>query len=299
MSDHDALPPAQQVNRPFGMADALQGGQHRAMARVGLIGFGAIGSEMAELWPQELEGCAELTAILVRQAQVDAVSARAPRPTRVFGDLAGFLSCELDVVVEAAGHAAVAEYALRVLDSGCELHLLSSGALAAESLRRRLIATAHRSGGRIIIPAGALAGFDGLSSLRAGGLVSVKYTCIKPVGAWRGTAAEASFRLSDIKGAQTIFSGTAREAAVAFPRNANLAASVALAGLGFERTLVELVADPEASQNTARIEAVSAVGTLDVSLVSSAFDDNPKTSRITAMSALAALRGRADPVSFG
>jgi aspartate dehydrogenase len=268
------------------------------MRKVGLIGFGAIGAAIVEAWPRHLGSCASLCALLVRREQVGVVVPRVPQGTFVTADLNDFLDRGVEVVIEAAGHGAATEYARPIVERGCQIYLLSAGALADEALRIQLLAAAERGGGRIIIPAGALGGFDGLLSLRAAGLISVKYTSVKPIGAWRRTAAEDAFRLDDLVTPQVVFSGSASEAARTYPRNANLAAAVAVAGIGFDATRVELIADPGVTENSARIEAVSLAGRLDVTLISGGFAENPKSSRITAMSAIAALRDRNERIGF-
>ena len=126
----------------------------------------------------------------------------------------------------------------------------------------------------------------------------MKYTCIKPVEAWRHTAAEEIVDLDTLDSSTSIFCGSARAAARAYPRNANLAAAVAFAGLGLDRTEVELIADPGATEIYARIEAQSATGELDVAVAGAGFSGNPKSSRITAMSAIAALYDRTEAVLF-
>lgn len=268
------------------------------MRRIGLIGLGAIGATIVEMWARLLSERERLAAVLVRPAQVDVASRRVGPKTLVTPDIGTFLDSDLDIVIEAAGHGAVHDYAEKILAEGCELHVLSTGALADRVLRQRLQAFAGRGRGHIVIPSGALAGFDGLRSMRAAGLLSVKYTSAKPVHAWRGTPAEQAFRLDELDGPAVVFAGTAEEAARSFPRNANLAAAVALAGIGFEKTRVELVADPRLTDNLARIEAVSAVCKLDLTLTSIAFSENPKTSQITALSAIAALHDREELIRF-
>jgi len=260
-----------------------------------LIGLGAIGGAVAEAWAEQSLPEDRLCAILARPGQLG----RATDPaTLVTACADAFLDHRLDVVIEAAGHAAVAEHGEQVLARGCDLHVLSVGALADDALRARLAAAAARGGSRVVVPAGALAGFDGLASLRLAGLESVTYTSVKPVAAWRGTAADTDGRLDGLSAADVIFEGSARAAARAFPRNANLAAAVALAGAGFDETYVVLIADPSATANTGRIRAVSKLGRLELSLASDAFDGNPKSSRITAMSAIAALRSSGGWLGF-
>jgi aspartate dehydrogenase len=269
------------------------------MRQVGLIGFGAIGAAIVDAWPKHLGDVATLRSVLIRDQQIDDVSRRMVSSTMVTSSIDRFLSNGLDVVIEAAGHGAVSDYAQIILKAGHELYLLSAGALADDALQFRLMTAAKRSNTRIVIPAGALGGFDSLLSLRAAGLQSVKYTSRKPAHAWRGTAAEDAFSLDKLAHAQVIFSGPAREAAKRYPRNANLAAAVAIAGLGFDLTEVELIADPDAHENSGRIQAISSVGTLDLTLSGAGFAENPKSSCVTALSVIAALRDSSDWISFG
>jgi aspartate dehydrogenase len=243
------------------------------MVRIGLIGFGAIGARLAEQWSGQFGEHGALAALLVRPSQISLARKAVSHAAHVTDDSIAFFNRDLDVVVEAAGHAAVAEYGCQTLDRGRDFCLLSVGALANEQLSNRLQSAAKRGRGRVVIPAGALAGFDGLQSLSADGLVRVKYTSTKPPGAWRDTAL--------------------------FPKNANLAAAVALAGLGFEDTEVELIADPNATENSGRLVAQSTHSRLDVTMSGSGYGDNPKTSRITAMSVVACLRNQTAAIGFG
>jgi len=260
------------------------------MLRVGLIGLGSIGTAICEAWAEKLDGIAELSAVLVRPDRASRAATCLPRKSRLVTDIDSFLGSELGFVIEAAGHGALHDYGEQVLLAGCELLTMSVGALGDDGLRDRFESAAAEGFGRLLIPAGALAGFDGLLSLRAAGLTSVTYHSAKPPHAWAGTPAEQLCCLETLDERRTIFSGTAREAAAAFPQNANLAAAVALAGLGFDRTKVELAAQPGLELYSSRIVAETENELLDVTLYSAPFGDNPKTSRITAMSAIAALQ---------
>ena len=268
------------------------------MLRVGLIGLGAIGTAICDAWDERLGGIARLCAILVRPDCAADVAKRLSNDHRVVTEIAALLAQDPTFVVEAAGHQALSEYGEQVLRAGCELLIMSVGALADDALRERLERAAELGHGRLLIPAGALAGFDGLMSLRAAGLASVTYYSAKPPGAWSGTAAEDCCDLDSLEEYRVVFSGTAREAAAAFPRNANLAAAVALAGLGFDRTRVELAADPALKVNASRIIAETESERLDVTLYSAPFEENPKTSRITAMSAISALQSQSARIGF-
>jgi aspartate dehydrogenase len=175
--------------------------------------------------------------------------------------------------------------------------LLSIGSLAEQDLSNSLLVAAKEGGSQILVPAGALAGFDGLLALAGDGLRFVKYTSRKPCVAWRDTAASEAYDLDRLTEPTVIFSGTAGDAARIYPKNANLAAAVALAGLGFDRTLVELIADPDARVNIGSLEAVSRTSTLNLS-VSSRASSNPKTSANVGASVISALRNGAAYLRF-
>jgi aspartate dehydrogenase len=148
------------------------------------------------------------------------------------------------------------------------------------------------------VPVGAIAGLDGLLALRRAGLKRVVYTSTKPPASWRGTPAETGVDLDTISAPTVVFEGTAREAASKFPKNANLAAAVALAGLGFDETQVVLVADPGVDENVGRIDAEGADSKLSVTVTGRSEPSNPKSSRITGVSVLSALDNDAEMVAF-
>lgn len=262
----------------------------RGRERVALIGFGAIGRAVAAGLLPDPEGPA-LAAVLVRPGREGEARDVLPEGVAVVTGLPALLAARPTLVVECAGQGAVREHASDVLAAGLDLMVISTGALAEAGLHDRLAATAAASGARILVPAGAIAGLDGLGALRLAGLSAVTYTSTKPPAAWRGTPAEDFVDLDGLTEPVTFFEGTAREAALAYPKNANLAATVALAGLGLDATRVRLVADPAATGNTGVIEAVSAIGTMTLVMAGRA-SRNPKTSASTALSLLHAIRAR-------
>ncbi|WP_296615590.1 aspartate dehydrogenase [Sphingomonas sp.] len=267
------------------------------MRNIALIGFGAIGASVVDLWPT-LSNRSHLGALLVRPYQLAEARARAPKETFVTDEPDAFLAKDADIVVEAAGHGAVAALGEKVLAQGRDFHILSVGALADPGLRSTLAATAAAHGSRIVVLAGALAGFDGLVSMRAGEIQSVRYISTKPFSAWRGTPAEALLPAAEQGEPVVVFRGSAAQVCRLFPKNANLAAAVAIAGIGFERTEVELVADPTITDNIGHLHATADSGELDVRLVGAGFAANPKSSRITALSVIGALHDLCEPVAF-
>jgi len=268
------------------------------MKRVGIIGYGAIArSIIADLRAHPVRKH-ELAAVLTRPSKEEEARAALPGTTLVTRNLHSFLDAGLDIVIEAAGQQAVRDLAVSVLERSRELQILSAGALADAQLRSDVEEAAESHCARVTIPAGAMAGFRGLLALRHAGLKSVTYTSTKPPAAWRGTPAENTFALDRIDAAVELFSGNARQAALQFPKNANLAAVVALAGLGFEHTRVRLIADPTTEYNSGHINARSDVGDLDVTLSGPASGGNLKTSEVTAWSVIAALHNSVETLAF-
>lgn len=240
-----------------------------------LIGFGAIAEEMLRVLEQS-GGQEALRGILVRRKRPD--EARTPQVE----DVGALLRLGPRVVVECAGHEAMRQYAAPILESGTDLVCSSVGALADAAFVSQL----PRDKGRLLIPAGAVAGLDGLLAARTAGLRQVTYTSVKPPQAWKGTPGETKIG----KERTVFFEGSARQAAAEYPKNANVGAAVALASLGLERTRVRLVSDPQASGPLGIIDAEGDFGTFRFEILAYASPRNPKTSLLTAHSLLAAVR---------
>ncbi len=256
--------------------------------RVGLIGFGAIGRSVAAILSGD--AAVDIAGVLVRPGRGATVGPDLPPGCRAVETIEDLLALKPDVVAECAGQPAVAEHGPAVLAAGIDLIVIAVGALADDDLRRSLVETAERAGSRIHLPAGAIAGIDGLSALAIGGLDEVHYTSVKPPGAWRGTPAEARFDLGGMTGRTVLFEGSARDATTDYPKNANIAAIVALAGIGLDRTRVALVADPSVTTNCGRIDARGALGTLTLEMDGRAEPGNDKTSASTAYSVARTIR---------
>lgn len=265
--------------------------------KVGLIGFGSIGQSILKAWHSDEVTSHQLVSVLVRGKQLEHARANAPPGVKVT-DAAAEFPAGLDVVVEAAGHNAVLEHGETFLRCGIDFMVLSVGCLANDGFLHSLKLAAHEGSSRILLPIGATAGLDGLLALRRAGLYRVKYTSKKPPAAWKGTPAQSICDLDALTQPRTIFSGTAREAASMYPRNANITAAVALAGLGFDQTQVDLVADPNLQENVGHIEAEGKYSKLAVTVSGSSVPGNPKTSRLTGMSVLSALDNEGSLVSF-
>jgi aspartate dehydrogenase len=258
-----------------------------AALKLGLIGNGAIARELAKYCAGH-EQRFEIVGALAEAGDTKSVGDH--RLVERLGDL---LDLGPSLVVECAGHAAVKQHGARVLRAGMDLVLVSAGSVCNEHLLAELRQAEIFGKSRLIFVAGALPGFDTLSAAALAGLQSVVLRSSKPPWAWKGTPAEDEQYLSIIKAPTIIFEGSAREAARLFPRNANIAATAALAGIGFEKTHVILVADPSLSQNVHHLEAIGAFGQMVMEIRAYPSPNNPKTSLIAALSIIRVLEQEA------
>jgi aspartate dehydrogenase len=277
------------------MTDTVTRGK-RPPLRVGLIGFGAIGRRLAEAITAGEAGRCELGAVLVRRPERIEPSVVARLGCRVTGDAADFLATRLDLVVEVAGHDALKAYAEDILRQGHDLLLISVGALADPHFERRLHRAAHDYGRRVYLATGAIAGLDAIAAAAVDGLESVTHCVRKPPA---GLLPPEEIAQAQATGEpRVLYEGPAREAAIRFPENVNVAAAISLAGLGLDRTLVRVIADPTVVRNTHEIEARGEFGELRI-VLQNVPTENPKTGRLTAMSIIKALRNLTADVVVG
>ena len=271
------------------------------MPDVVLIGFGAIGQAILQhlqRLPNPLP--LRISHVVVRaerlaqvQAQLEAaLGPSGAAASSVAPQAVATVPLDARLALECAGHGALAEHVLPALARGTECALLSVGALAEAGLAERLAQAAGQGGTQLHLLSGAIGGIDALAAAARAGLDEVRYTGRKPPRGWQGTPAEAVVDLAGLREPAVIFEGTAREAARLYPRNANVAATVSLAGLGLDATQVRLVADPGVSDNIHELSARGAFGELQLTLRGRPLPDNPKTSALTVLSALRFLHNR-------
>jgi aspartate dehydrogenase len=256
------------------------------MIPVALIGYGGMARDVAAAL-RAADSDVAIVAALCRPGHADKARAALPG-IDIVEALDDLLDHEPAVVAEVAGQQAVAEYGARILRRGFDLLVISIGALAEPALFEALKAAALGAG-RLLLPAGAIGGLDAIAAMRVGGLDSVRYRSRKPPAAWRGSPAEQVVDLDKLREYTVLYRGHASEAALMYPQNANVAAAVALAGLGFDKTEVELIADPTAPGNVHEIEAEGVAGRFAITLQGQPSRTNPKTSALAALSVARAL----------
>ncbi|MGB2726847.1 MAG: aspartate dehydrogenase [Halobacteriota archaeon] len=280
--------------------------------RVGVIGCGAIGSEICKaIDSDEVNGC-ELGLGMELKFLIDKHPEKIKRlckslkqePDIIKSDSTGLAEIleAVDLVIESASQAAVREFVIPALKSGKDVMILSVGALLCEGgLFEEIESISRENGCKVYIPSGAVAGIDGLKSGAIAGIRSVELTTRKPPLGFEGNeyVKESGIDLFSIEKEETLFVGPAKEAVEHFPENVNVAASLSIAGIGSEATKVKIVADPSAAENVHEIEAKGKFGKLFVRVENVPSTANPKTSYLAALSAIATLKSISHPVRVG
>lgn len=271
------------------------------LKRVGLLGCGAIGTQIA-LAIDSGKIPASLTHVYDFNAEKSRllVSKLQKKPTIV--ENPHMLSSNpVDIVVEAASQDAVRNHALSIIQNRRDLLIMSVGALLDESVLEILLDACREFKKKIYLPSGAIAGLDALKSVR-GELESVTLTTTKNPKSLRGAKFfEISGMDADsIKEKTTLFDGTAKDAVGLFPANINVAALLSLAGLGSRNTKVMIVADPKTDKNTHQIEACGKFGKIKINVENVPDTANPKTSRLATLSAIECLKAAcSDDIRIG
>ncbi len=256
---------------------------------IGIIGCGAIGSTLAKA----AENIPEIDDVIVFDKSHVCSRVMEEKLSKAKSALnVEELLAQSDFIFEAASQEAVILFAKTILAAGKDLLIMSVGALVDDEFRADLEKTASEHDAKIFLTTGAICGIDGLSSAAVSGIEEVTLITTKPPAAFKGVShiEDMNIDLENLTEPKTIFQGSAAEAVKLFPQNVNVAATVSLAGIGFEKTNVTLIADPKSTQNHHQITARGDFGTMKASIDNLPFERNPKTSKIAAQSAIAALR---------
>jgi aspartate dehydrogenase len=264
--------------------------------RVGLAGLGAVGLGVARKLEVGIPGLT-LAAVSVR----DADRARRELP-RVGGDLPVVaieaLAETCDVVVEGLPPARFREVAVATIARGRIFMPLSVGQLLKNW---DLVEEARATGARILVPTGALIGLDAVRAAAEGEIRSLTMITRKPPAGLDGAPylRERGIAVTGLTTALKVFDGSARDGARGFPANVNVAAALSLAGIGPDRTRLEIWADPAVTRNTHRIEVEADTARFSMTIENVPSAENPRTGRITALSTVAALRGLVSELKVG
>ncbi len=283
-----------------------------AKIRVGVVGCGAIGSEICraidrdEVNGRELDLGMELKFLIDKHPEkIERLCKRLrKKPSIIKSDSTelDIILEEVDLIIECASQAAVREFVIPALKRGKEVMILSVGALLCEpGLFEEIESISKEKGCKVYVPSGAVAGIDGLKSGAIGGIQSVELTTRKPPSGFEGNeyVKERGIDLFSIKKKEMLFMGSAKDAERLFPENVNVAASLSIAGIGSEATKVKIVADPSAEENVHEIVVKGEFGKLFVRVENVPSIANPKTSYLAALSAIATLKSISYSIRVG
>ena len=271
--------------------------------KVALIGCGAIGTLLAHaidegkvkkvslVWVYDIKP--EKSEALVKKLR--------SKPKVASGASQIFADKSVDLIIEAASQSAVKQYSFPALQSGKDLMVMSVGAFSDDKLFRKLKLEAERHGRRIYIPSGAVLGIDGVKASKLGKICEVVLTTRKPPAAFEYSEYLKAhrIRITGLRKPKVIFDGPARKAVAAFPASVNVAATLSLAGVGFDKTRVRIIADPKIKINIHEIRVRGESGEFLTEARNVPFPDVPRTSYQAALSAIRTLNNLSDTVRVG
>ncbi|HAH21946.1 MAG: aspartate dehydrogenase [Omnitrophica WOR_2 bacterium GWF2_43_52] len=266
--------------------------------KIGIVGCGAIGTAIAKALIKDLSGSARLAAVYdtdIKKAR--RLAGALGKKNIVASSLAALIKAS-DFVVEAASAKVSAAIAKKAIEQKRDCMIMSVGGLLGN---QSIVALAQKRGSALYIPSGAIGGIDCLKAHRLAGIKKVTLTTRKPAQALRNApyVLQKKIPLENMREEREIFRGSAKKAISAFPQNINVAATLSLAGIGKEKTMVKIIACPDAHANIHEIEIESKAGRTFIRCENTPSADNPKTSYLAILSALATLKQIFMPVKIG
>ena len=251
------------------------------MKSVMFVGYGSMARKVHEMLPKNIV----LSTVLASPRSAERIKTEIGDSIDVITSVDDLVKFP-DLAVEMSGQNGLKEHAIKILEKGIPLGIISVGAFTDEKFAVSLADVAEVYGVKIHILAGAVAGIDGINAASLAGLSEVVYQGKKHPSSWKGSHADKLIDYDSLAEPTVFFTGTAREAAALFPANSNVAATIALAGVGLDDTTVELIADPTLEHNIHHITAEGVFGKLEIIMTGLPLAENPKTSSLAAFSAL-------------
>jgi len=252
--------------------------------KLGIIGCGAIGTDVAKA-ADKMKEIENIYLFDINKAASDklckTVKKAKIKPVEEFLD-------DVDIAFEAASQQAVIEYGIKILESGKDLVIMSTGSLFDDAFRKKMEDTARKNNCKIYLPSGAVCGIDGVLAAGIEKLDSVTLVTTKPPASLGKKVDKRTI----------IFEGSAREAVKQFPKNINVAACLSIAGVGFDNTKVEIVADPVETRISHKILAHGKFGRLRAEVENMPNPNNPQSSYMASLSAIAVLKKIIDPIQI-
>jgi len=268
--------------------------------KIGVVGCGAIGSSLAKTIIKDFSAQAKLVALCdIDSKKAESLSRLVSRKENLAVLNLTQLINRSDLVIEAASAKSSWEIAKNVLSKGRDIMLMSVGGIVSHL--KKLSDLAKRYNSKVYIPSGAISGVDALKAARIGKIKKVILTTRKNPLSFKGVgyAEEKNIDLKRIRKDKILFSGTAKEAVTYFPQNINVAAILSIAGLGADKTEVKIIASPKINKNIHEIEIESEAARIFTRTENVLHPDNPKTSYLAVLSAVATLKQILEPIRVG
>ncbi len=270
------------------------------LLRIGIVGCGAIGSSLAKAVAKEMSAQAKLTAFYDIDADKSKKLSRLISKNKNLAvSSLKQLIIDSDLVVESASGSSSWVIAKEALINGRDVLIMSVGGIVGHF--KELSALAIKYNARVYIPSGAIAGIDALKAAKAGGIKKVFLTTRKNPLSFKGVkfVEDKGIILDKIKEDTVLFSGTAFEAVKHFPQNINVAGILSIAGIGPNKTMVRIIASPSIQNNIHEIRIESRAGVIVTRTENILHPNNPKTSYLAVISAVAVLKQILVPVKIG
>ncbi|WP_406660725.1 aspartate dehydrogenase [Methanolobus sp. ZRKC3] len=270
------------------------------MLKIGIVGCGTIGTNICKAVDDGFID-AQIHSIYDRhdvhitklKASVKNIQPEVMEPSE--------MAKHVDILVECASQRAVYEIIPAALQEKCDVMILSVGAFADEELHNNIRKIAKENDCKVYLPSGAIVGLDGLKSASVEEIYSVTLTTQKPPAGFTGApyVLENNIDLENIGHKTVLYEGTANEAVKLFPANVNVAATLSIAGIGFDKTKVRIVANPDLTRNVHEINVKGAFGEFTTKVENIPSPSNPRSSFLAPLSAIATLKKIADPFQVG
>jgi len=262
------------------------------MLNLGIIGCGNIGRTIIKAVYEGKIDCKVVGVFDINKNGYNILPDEIKTDLKFFDNFEKFIDTDTELILEAASQQAVKEYAVDVLNHNKNLMLMSVGALVDKNLFEEIRQIAKAKNLKIYIPSGAVVGIDGVKAAMLGGIESVALTTRKnPKGLGIVTDKDSKEKI--------LFDGSANEAVGKFPKNINVAATLSLAGIGFEKTKVKIIADPNVSENIHEIYIKGEFGEILTTAKNLPSPDNPKTSYLASLAAIACLKKITSEIQIG
>ena len=268
--------------------------------QIGIVGCGAIGSSLAKVICSKFNKDASLAALFdTNRNKVSTLIEKLRLDKNIMSKNLSGLIKKSNLVIECASASCSFQIARDALLKRKSIMIMSVGGILQDI--KKLSALARKNGAKIYIPSGAVSGIDGLKAANVFGIDEITLTTRKHPDSFGGVKyiADKKIRLDNLKKDKVIFSGSAFEAVKYFPQNINVAAVISLAGIGGAKTRIKIIASPKSRKNIHEIEIKSKAAHIKSQTENVLHPDNPKTSFLAVLSAVATLKQILEPIRVG